>query len=165
MWLPIMFLLGLSFAISARAQAPTEQFNKEIVFHKPVCDAVLHPSQDKEDCFYKAPPPRIVPKTGYVRSFWPYCSCVMELNNYFKTSFRTTDALHRAISIPTKYSQPQESGFAITRESSNGHILHYYKLTLNDGTYKIIADWEFNYRPCAVSTGREVPLNMIKGYM
>lgn len=91
------------------------------------------------------------------------CSCVAGINAHYGTNFRTLDGFAR--SIPTNSSTPAATGFVVTFESSGGHIAHYYTL----GS-KIIVDWEINYThlvpgDCPVTSGRELPAALVKGFI
>lgn len=59
-WVAIAIGLSLAISYAVAATRPDEVIEtpKEEIkttIEKPVCDLVLHPSQDKTDCYYKAP--------------------------------------------------------------------------------------------------------------
>lgn len=88
------------------------------------------------------------------------CNCLLAINTFYKTNFKTTDGYAR--SIPVNSKTPAETGFVITRESWMGHIAHYYK----SGDL-IVIDYEGNYERCRLSSGRTLPVasRLIKGYI
>lgn len=150
MWLLIGVLIGLSLTITANAQAPTEKFSRDMTLYKPACDAILHPMQDKEDCFYKAPVPKPIIKKHA-------CNCVL----WAQANGLDISGYGAAKNYPVTSSPPEDVGFVVTYEGTLGHIAKYTR----SGDYLILD--EANYVECTITSGRKLPINsqLIKGYI
>jgi len=102
---------------------------------------------------YIAPePPKRIAKPNYL------CSCVLFLQAKYPADSRIR-GYGQARKIPTSPT-PTDHGFAVTYESSSGHLIEYEMI---NGQIRVID--EANFINCKQSSGRIIPPGIIKGYL